>query len=196
MKKEIIAIDADDVIADTVPVFIDWLNKEYNTNFSHEEMNNQDYDLDYLKIDKETWSTVLDKFHDSEDYKKIKPIKGAKEALIKLKEKYELVIVTARPETLIIKTKEFMNKHFLKIFSKIYHTTSRKENKSLKKSEICKELGINTIIEDSYENGLDCAQSGIKAIILDMPWNRNKDYTQNNITYAKNWEEVSSILLH
>jgi uncharacterized HAD superfamily protein len=195
MKKEIIAIDADDVLTNTFPVFIKFLNKKFSTNFPNDIMEENGYNLNHIQINKFRRQEILNEFHDSPEYKKIEPVKGSVEAILKLSEKYELVIITARPDMLKEKTKNFIEKYFPKMFSGIHHTTILKERKFIKKSEICNKIGAKIIIEDHYKNALDCAEKGIKAIILDMPWNRNEDYSHSNIEHAKNWDEIIKILI-
>ena len=194
MNKEIIAIDADEVLADTLPAFVNWVNKTHNKNFSYEEIKKNNQNLRSDTKSKEEWFKLVDGFSSSEDYLKISPVKGAIEAISILKEKYELFIITARPETVISETEKFVEEHFPDIFSGIHHTSNLKENKFIEKSEVCKKIGAKIIIDDRYKTAIDCAQKGIKAIVLDMPWNRNEDYSHENITHVKNWEEILEIL--
>ena len=196
MEKEIIAIDIDDTVAETVQVFIEWFNKKNNTNFSYNEMNKGNYNLSYLKIKEENLEQTFEAFHKSKEYESIKPIKGAVKSLSKLKEKYELIAITARPENWAEKTEKFINLHFPSLFSKIYYTTIMERKVRIKKSDICKKIGAKIIIEDSYNNGIECALEGIKSILIDMPWNRKEDYSHDNIEYTKNWEEIEELLLN
>jgi len=58
-----------------------------------------------------------------------------------------------------------------------------------KKSAICKELGVDLIIEDAPHYIEDCSEAGIKVFIFDRPW--NQEVRENDlITRVRDWGEI------
>ena len=45
------------------------------------------------------------------------------------------------------------------------------------------------LIEDAAEHANDCAEKGIKVILINRPWNLN-ERVHPNVKRAENWEEV------
>ena len=56
------------------------------------------------------------------------------------------------------------------------------------KLDLCKEESAEIIIEDSLVNVLECANSGINAILIDWPWNQSN--LENGFHRAKDWRKV------
>ena len=61
------------------------------------------------------------------------------------------------------------------------------------KPEICKRLGIQTIIEDNAETAHACADAGIRTIVLARPWNTNMQY-HPLIDHVDGWQEACNLL--
>ena len=57
-----------------------------------------------------------------------------------------------------------------------------------KKSELCAELGIGTLVEDDPRHAMDCASNGINVILFSYPW--NKDLSADNVFRALSWDDV------
>ena len=71
---------------------------------------------------------------------------------------------------------------------------SHPENGSGKsKAEICKDLNIDVMVEDSYTYSERIAKFGIPVILLNYSWNINKPETEN-IYRAKDWSEVPELI--
>ena len=60
------------------------------------------------------------------------------------------------------------------------------------KAEICSELGIKVILEDSGETAIECAQKNISVILFDKPW--NKIHKHKKIVRVKEWQEAMRAL--
>lgn len=108
-----------------------------------------------------------------------------------LRKQKNLSVVTARsddgdwkkPRTLDWVTHYFpqiQNIHFVNHFTK----------ESRPKSEICSTYAITLLIDDSIENTRELCESGIAAILLEKPWNRDIDFDHLLLYRAKNWEEI------
>jgi len=56
------------------------------------------------------------------------------------------------------------------------------------KDKICREMGIDLIIEDNGEHSLNYAKNGIRVLLLDKPW--NKGISHENIYRCLNWSDI------
>ncbi|MDD4151537.1 MAG: HAD hydrolase-like protein [Candidatus Gracilibacteria bacterium] len=139
-----------------------------------------------VKIFREIYYNDFEKFE-------INPIEGAKEKLEELKNKgLNLNIVTARDGHLFGEyTDLWLKKYFPEIFSKIHHANnSGKFGKVIPKSELCKENGIEIMIEDNMDYALELAYNGIKTFLLEKAWNYKRPENHRNIIKVEGWENI------
>ncbi|MEK6826183.1 MAG: hypothetical protein AABX90_00975, partial [Nanoarchaeota archaeon] len=79
-------------------------------------------------------------------------------------------------------------------FREVYLTNQwSKVSRGRSKAEVCREIGIDAIVEDSLEYAQECAVEGKKVVLLDCPWNQSEDLPPN-IHRAKSWNEVLGYL--
>ena len=103
-------------------------------------------------ISKEEAINIDSEFKLSPYFSKVTFVEGAKEAIFKLSNSYELFFITSRALYLEKKTKIFIKKHFPeKQFKIIFSNDFHIENPGKTKSDIGKELNINFLIEDNAE---------------------------------------------
>tara|TARA_Y100000034_G_C6874281_1_gene399565 strand:- start:1080 stop:1640 length:561 start_codon:yes stop_codon:yes gene_type:complete len=181
-----IGVDVDDVLTDFAGDFINFLNKKTGKSFKVSDILADDplsgaYQglLPEKELDK-----IFEEFYKTSPYLIMTLIDGSKDAINKLSKKYELHIITARhnkPDTI-----EWINNNFGNVFKTINFREGRK------KSDICKELGLNIMIEDSIKYAEQCANAGIKVLLFDKPW--NKELTHKNITRINSWKNISEIM--
>lgn len=189
-----IGVDLDSVLADIMPPLIDFHNTHYGTKSKLED--HVVYDLTTVwKCTKEEVIERLFKFYDSPHMDMTKPIKGAQEGIDYLKSKHTLILITSRPHSIESKTIDWLDLHFPKSFNDVYHTNqvSRKGSVHKKKSQVCKEIGTQTMIEDCLEYALDVSQTGIPVYLFDSVWNQNV-HLPSNITRFYEWKEIKSHL--
>lgn len=67
-------------------------------------------------------------------------------------------------------------------------------NNLIRKSQLCKELGITLLIDDVIENAIDVTSNGITCILLERPWNREKVFTHPLLIRVKDWTEALEVL--
>ena len=181
-----IGIDIDDVVIELVSSFCKFYNSKHKGDLCIEDFKGY-YLSTILPINREEEYPFFKEFHDSEDFDEISFIRNAKESIDKLKQDHELVFITARNLDWKQKTLNFFNKHFngddfkLVFSGDIYGGRRPKE-------EICKEMGINVLIEDHHEKTLNYANAGIDVILFDRPWNKNTSH--DKITRVHNWNEI------
>ena len=181
-----IGIDIDDVIVEFNKGLLDFYNKKFNKIFEFEKM--FDWRLNILfNMSLEEAINFVKEFYDSLEFDKIELIFGAKESIENLAKEHELFFVTARHLSVKEKTYSFIEQVFPK-FKKEIIFSSEEWNEGKLKHEICKELGVEVLIEDRGEYALDCAENGIKCFLLDKPW--NKKAMHENIIRVNNWNEI------
>lgn len=196
-KKSTIAVDLDDVLAVTVPAFVEFSNKRWNMNIRVEKYNENWID---------TWGVVGEELVrrteiiKNEFWHTVKHSDEALPVLKQLADKYKLVIATSRRREVNQHTKDWINKYFEGIFEEIHHSgifdvdkrniNLYKEASVKTKAELLKELGADYIIDDHPKHCIGANSIGVKAILFgDYPW---YDYNSipKDIVHVKDWREV------
>ncbi len=181
-----IGIDLDDVIVDFTREFLKFYNQKFKKNILYKDW--KVFDLWELEpISKEESIKLINEFYKSEFFDEIDLIDGAKEAICGLMEKHEVSVITARPLRWGEKTRSFFEKQFPKEKVNLHHSRSPDDFK-IDKAGICKNLKIELIIDDRENHALDCAEKGVKVLLLDKPWNQGVKH--ENIIRVKNWNEI------
>lgn len=194
MTKQIIAVDADDTIFDENNAIRQFINKTYG--YHHTEA---DYLVDgpFDTYWESIWNVQSDKmiemyesFVVSEYKKNLPPIKGALKGLQKLKEKYELVIVTARDKRAVELTHQSLEEHYPNIFSDVHFTPLWGNGEKVTKAKICTEIGASYLIDDNFDHCNVAVESGVNAILFgDYGWNRFQKLPAG-ITRCATWRDV------
>lgn len=136
-------------------------------------------------------------FYRSSYMDKIKPVVGASIGIQYLRQKkHELAIITSRPHFIDGITKRWIEKHFPDQFTAIHHTNqfSHRHETKVKKSTVCRQLGIELILEDHLEYAFDCAEANIKVFLFTMPWNKKENNLHKNITRIHSWRDIKRYL--
>ena len=192
MSEKIIAVDVDEVLAETIQSMLEKQNYTWKwKKVAREDLNTYNlWEIEKLWITKNWALWMFVKFQLwSWLSKKIKPVEWANEKLLELKKKwYKLYAVTARLSWMRISTKLWLKRHFPDCFERIVFAnffTSR----ARKKSEICKEIWASIIIEDNLETCNDCVSQWIKCFLLDKPRNQSNKLNEN-IKRVYSWSEI------
>jgi len=69
------------------------------------------------------------------------------------------------------------------------HYSKKELNETKKKSNICIELGVELLIEDSLDYAFECSSEKIKVLLLDKPWNK-ADKLPAGVTRVHSWREI------
>lgn len=170
----VIGFDLDDVLFDFIGPLIEWHNSTYGSTYTREDF----FSYDFSKVWKCEGEDAIDRiwrFYHSEQHTQAQPLAGSVELLHTLKNKYRLVIITARPDSVEVMTRAWIDTYFYGVFESIvfanhFHNSSQKRTKS----SICQELDVRLFVEDALHNAHDIAQSGIPVLLLDRPWNREE----------------------
>jgi 5'(3')-deoxyribonucleotidase len=126
----------------------------------------------------------------------IKPYDGAVEAIAKIKQKYDLYIITARHPVFKKATSRWIAKFFPNTFRGIdfVHYKTPFGPKGLK-SQICKRIGAQVILDDKMSNALDCAKHGIRVYLFGIHNLHRRAHLPDGITWVKDWSVVLEELL-
>jgi 5'(3')-deoxyribonucleotidase len=183
----IIAVDLDDVLANTLENFIDFHNSTYKTSLKFSDF--KSYALhDIIGLSFEEEAKRLEQFDKSKFFNKIKPLEGAQTAISQLSKKNKIVVITARTKSVATKTKRWLKKYFPEIDEVVF--ISQNYMGFIKtKAEVCKEFGAKVIIEDKTSFVNECANKGIKVMMLDYPWNQNVNGS-SNIVRVRSWDDI------
>jgi len=187
-----IAIDIDDTIFPTARGFIKYHNQKYKTSKKFKECKNL-HASKLFNLSFEEYIKRWREFTNTDDHNLMKPFPKSIEIIKKLKKNNELYIITARNNSMTKNTKQLIEKNFgKKFFKKIIHLDYKNDGKD-QKHEVCKELKIKLIVDDSLETILACSKEKINCILFNYRntynWNL---YSKNNkyIQKASSWKEI------
>ncbi|KAG8951256.1 hypothetical protein FRC04_006495 [Tulasnella sp. 424] len=174
----LIAVDFDDVLVATNLAAAQWHNREYGTKMALEDfLYYHWWKNPYWGPMKETVSKVL-RFYTADEYKQALPVFDAPRICKQLKAMgYRLVIVTARSDEHRKITEDAINKYFPGVFDGLEFTASLggRGTSQLTKPQMLKQLGASMLIDDSLDNCMDCAKSGIPVLLFgDYEWNKRR----------------------
>ena len=193
MTEKIIAVDIDEVLSETIKSML----KKHKNMFNNHKVEREalvDYNVWNIESLWLTQYQAIKMFATfqlwSGIFNKIEPVQWAKENIEIFKNKwYKFYAVTARLSPLKLDTLLWLHKNYRWCFEKvIFANFFTKWEK--KKSDICKEIWAETIIEDNLETCIDCAKNWIKCFLLDKPWNQS-DKLESWITRVFSWNEIN-----
>lgn len=180
-----IAVDIDDVLSETQSLVAEDLSEKLGLNLKKEDFKDTNWH-EYINKTKEESYKLFQEFVNKRNLE-IKVKKGAKEAIIKLSKKHEIIAVTSRSFLIYKDTKLWLNTNFPEI-KKLFHVSDYPNmNDRILKSDICVQENAKVLIEDQLNLIKDCKKKGIHVIILDAPWNQN---SPKNIKKVFSWPEI------
>ena len=166
-KKKFL-VDVDDVLRSLVPNMVRIYNEEFNENMSYDDVTIYYVDKSFPKV-KERFDNVPHWFfqvHGHELFYESEPIKGAVEAVNKLREYGTVEIVTKQRSTQNkVDTLMWLDRVGVK-----YDSVSFVTHKSI----VC----CDYFIDDFHENFIGCGSEGATGILINAPYNRNIDLNQ------------------
>ncbi|MFT7644574.1 MAG: putative HAD superfamily protein [Candidatus Paceibacteria bacterium] len=187
MKKPIIAVDFDDVVADFNRAFLVHHNENFGTDVAYSDITTFDLGLVY-GIDDQTFVDRVVNFCRTFQ-ETIKPIDDIQSNILELSKIYDLQIVTSRWDTLDQVTQNWVDKWFPETFSAIHFVNKHPSEKRQSKSPVCKNIGALALIDDALHNVTDAAESGLMAILMDRPWNQGQ--LPAGVVRVHTWTEAS-----
>ena len=181
----LIASDIDDVLLDLIPAIAEFHNREYGTDLRKKDFHSYRLGEGFGCGDEET-RRRMDEFLKTEEFKDIKPVDGAVEGVIRLRDNgHSFVAITSRVLSCRRITEENVERYFPGTFTgQIYFAT----NHYLKRFSDPKSKGAYVMIEDSVVYAEECRDLGIEVLLMDSPANRNEE--PKGIARVRNWQEI------
>lgn len=194
MKKPIIAIDIDDVLAQGTESLRQEVNRRLGVNLLPEH-----YQIPgpYWQYYETVWEQhgLADRISMEElnpqmvkDQSHVLVFEEAKDVLKKLSEKYRLFVVTARNVEWETATRRWLSSHFPDVFADIYFAGDHGGNQT--KGELCVEIGAEWLIDDNVGHAQTALEQGIKVVLFgDYGWHKNIEIHED-IVRCKDWPAV------
>ncbi|HEY0221124.1 MAG TPA: HAD hydrolase-like protein [Candidatus Paceibacterota bacterium] len=193
-KGKNIGFDLDDVLLNFSDPFREYLNSILNKDLKRNDIKSFYYEDQYGVSGAEMKKLVNDFYIDDNHYNAL-PVPGAKEVLESLSKDNKLFIITAKPDYIAEKTENWVSEYFPGLFQQIHFANHYHgdESKKRKKSDICKELEIDILVDDSLENANEVAGVGIPVLLPDRPWNQ-LEKVHPFVTRVYSWKEIEEKL--
>ena len=198
MKRKIIAVDIDDVIAAQVEGLLGYSNKQWGHNLAEE-----DYDEDFAAM----WGVSVEEalqrvqmYLASGAHGRFRHYPDSIPVLKKLAQRFELVLVTSRrKKELQAETEDWLQRFFPDLFSQlvfagIWDGPSSEDARSRNlytKADRLREIGADYLIDDQPKHCLGAAEIGVSALLFgSYPWNRNQKSLPKGVTRVVDWGAV------
>jgi len=196
MSQQTIAVDIDDVIADTTEALRLEANKISGVDLKKEHYqiegaygsyyeaiwatNNVDH---LVSFDKLQTDMALSQTH-------IDLIEGAKEALAQLSRKYRIVLVTSREINWIQATDKWVKDNLNDLIDRVVFV-HHKDNDGRTKGDLCEELGAKWLIDDNPDHCESAIARGVNVLLFgDYGWNKHANFLDDKNQRVKNWQQV------
>ncbi|MCA9327102.1 hypothetical protein KDA14_01085 [Candidatus Saccharibacteria bacterium] len=194
MKKLIIAVDIDDVLAAEAEFVIKYSNAEWGHELTLDDYTEHWAFWGYEHTHPE-FERRAAKLHEPGIVSKYRIIPGSMDVLKKLSRQYELIIVTSRRRRVEEETRQWLNMHFPGVFSEVVLTgfwdeVQRADRHLLSKGSLLKDKQVSYVIDDQPKHCLSAAEHGIKAVLYgDYAESRGIDLPKG-VVRCKDWREV------
>ncbi len=188
----LIAVDIDETIIKFIPYFLKWHNIKYGTAVKSIDLDNFDMS-EKLECPSGAYVDRIFEFYDTRIMKKLSPIEGAVESMDYLSEKHKIIAITARSKQLEQITQNSIDKYFRNSIENLYLTGEWIENNNNSKAKICKEYGVDILIDDRPKYCCDAIDVGTKSILFNLKGNYGwGDQTINmeNLYHSTSWKET------
>lgn len=189
-----IAIDIDNVLAQSAISFVEQSNALFNSSITLE-----DYSENWSQMwgvsneEAERRGTIL---RDHQIQKHYMPVEGAVGAINQLSRNFKIVLVTSRRKQAEQLTREWLTKYFDHKFDEIIFANFWDDIKKsahgykLHKGELYQAIGADFVIDDHLKHCLAAVEQGAQAILFgDYPWNQKATHT-SGMTRCVSWAEV------
>lgn len=195
-KRQVIAVDLDDVLSVNIPAFIEFSNKKWGTDLSVEDY--KENWLDMWGIDAEEMNRRRRAIKE-EFFTRLKPSVEGVPVLKELANIYKLVITTSRRTEVKDVTLNWIDKYFGGIFEEVHHARifdgdikavdwSHANKKT--KTRLYKEIGADFIIDDHLKHCIGADSAGITALLFgEYFWNTGAEIPES-VVRVKDWKEV------
>lgn len=200
-KRQRIAFDIDDVLADTTEALRIYVNQEMDLNLRLEDYRVPATYWGYYEhvwtqagIPQHESARLISAFHKQMgvDQENILPVAGSQEVLHSVdKEVIEPVAVTSRELFMEEATRAWVERHFKGVFSEILllgHVDTARHTKG----DACRILGATQLVDDNIDHCRTALAAGVKPVLFgDYGWQH--DYHEDMMR-CKTWSELGELL--
>lgn len=194
MKKPVIAIDVDDVLAHSVEAFRLKVNAMVGANLAPEHFRVPGEYHHYLDTVLQTngvdYAPIKDNLFVSmiHDQSHIPPQPGAVQALKHLARRYDFVVVTARDTEWEPATHVWLRQHFPGVFREVHFAGHRHDPAGKTKGDMCVDAGADYLVDDNPEHVMSAQDRGVTAILFgEYGWHVN---VPEDMVRCKTWQDV------
>jgi hypothetical protein len=218
MTKPVIGVDLDEVLGDFVGQCNAWHNRTHGTSFQRADYTTYSF--------ADVWncgnSEVVDRVHtffESEEFKNIAPIEGAKEVLLSLRAHFDFAVCTSRQTVISKETREWIGRFYPDIFSSVHlgnhyalscpdpDDPGNSFVKKRTKPQMCSDINASVLIDDNVKYAVQCAQEDTMELIIlfgNYGWNTGdaneaslkqlSAAQRGKIKRAADWTQVRQLL--
>jgi len=188
-----IVFDIDGVLADILPMFIDFLYERIGIRLKLEEIDSY-YDWHRkLGIEKEAFSKLILEYYESPHLKRAVPMEEMAFDVIKsLAKNHDVLVLTSRHELTRQATEEFMEKYYPGVFNEILFTNNAHEGHdaaSSSKAKLLSFIGADFVVDDDP----DVMADGCKLLLYDSHYNKDAEDNGRRVRF-KSFEELPHII--
>jgi uncharacterized HAD superfamily protein len=194
VKRQTIGIDVDDVLSRSVEGFAAYSDTRWGV--GHEVGKYDENWALFWGISLEEAQKRADEIHDKGVFGTYQPFEHALPVLRQLSATKDLIVITSRRSSAKPVTSTWLEAHFPGLFQGIHYAgiwdSSAHTHHKLQqtKADICRELGVDYLIDDQLKHCIAAAEAGITALLFgDYSWNK-MDPLPTGVTRTENWNSV------
>lgn len=197
MDKPIIAVDIDDVLADSTESVRNVVNdllgvalepQHYHVSGEYEHYHKKIWELNSVPVTQEQHETLREQMRIDQSH--VPSMQHAYEVLKRLKKQYGFIIVTARPMDRHDATHRWIDAKYPGIFDAIFFADGLEGEEHRNKGQICRDAGASWLIDDHIAHAQDALDEGLTAIVFgEYGWHYKG--LPDNVVACKNWNEVA-----
>ena len=195
MKRQIIAVDIDDVLSSQVDIIIEFSNQKYGLNLSHKDFSTPGEYWGYYEkvwgVGEEEGAKRFEEFL-AGMYPLTQVVSPeAKDAIQRLKKSYDLEIVTSRGVDYQNGTLQWLEDQVPDVFKGVHFVALwGNGNEKATKAKICQEIGAGYLIDDSVEHCNLAAEAGVTALLFgEWGWSKAQ-HIHKDVVRVVDWREV------
>lgn len=200
--KEILAVDCDDTLISYSVEYLAFLSERIGRKLDVKNVKTTEWHVHAGLPQDEFWTHVHD-FMMTETFANLPDITNARDRIYSLRDRYDIQIVTARPDFASKITRDNLEMRFPGLVSKIHHANISKEGTPIRreKLEICREIGAKILVEDNPNEAQTFVANGysdhVAILMLGRPWS-DEAYRiglPKRVVPMNNWNETIDYLL-
>lgn len=190
--KLTIAVDVDDVLAANAQGFMEFSNERWGTHLKPD-----DYDEHWglmWQTDQAESERRAQEFITSGAMRRYRHDAMAVEVLRRLKERFELVVVTSRRLVVEKETTAWLDQYFAGVFAEVHYAgiwdKYRHDRHAATKAELVRQVGADYLIDDQLKHCLAVAEAGLETVLFgDYRWNQLNELPPR-VTRCADWAAV------